>query len=365
MVKLLDIYSDYLICSTSQTSATVVSRLLDNEVSHDKFSRFLSCELLDSKKLWRDIKALVREHENENGFLVFDDSIIEKAYTDCSDLICWYWDHSQNRNVKGINLLSAFYVSEKTVGAVELRVPVQFELVKKTLHYCVIKTRKEMQKSPKTKNEMLREMIVQSLANQLKFKYILADSWFSSAENMTFIADKKKFFIFDLPQSRTAILAQGVPNKPDKKGEWTNINELDIPNNTPVVVWLKGIDFPVLITKQVFKEEDNKVAGVRFLVSNDLSLTNELFSTIYKKRWSVEEYHKSLKQNVSIAKSPTRTITTQSNHLYCAIWAYVKLEKIKFKTKLNHFNIKAKIYIKALKAAYLELATINAKITAA
>ncbi len=44
--------------------------------------------------------------------------------------------------------------------------------------------------------------------------------------------------------------------------------------------------------------------------------------------------------------------TSQTNHLFCSILAYVKL-KTKLKTKLNHFELKAKIYIKALKAAYL------------
>jgi len=90
-------------------------------------------------------------------------------------------------------------------------------------------------------------------------------------------------------------------------------------------------------------------------------LTDDQFTTTYKKRWSVEEYHKSLKQNTSIAKSPTRTLTTQSNHLFCSLWAYVKLEKLKYKTKLNHFNIKGKIYLKALKVAFQELAIIKAQ----
>ena len=119
------------------------------------------------------------------------------------------------------------------------------------------------------------------------------------------------------------------------------------------------MNFTVLLTRQVFKNEEDAPTGVRFLVSNDVRLTDEDFSKLYKKRWSVEEYHKSLKQNVGIAKSPTRTVTTQANHIYCSIWAYVKLEKLKCKTKLGHFEIKAKIYIKALKAAYIELERIH------
>ena len=88
-------------------------------------------------------------------------------------------------------------------------------------------------------------------------------------------------------------------------------------------------------------------------------MSDELFSTIYKKRWSVEEYHKSLKQNISIAKSPTRTLATQSNHVFALILAYVKLEKMKFINKLNHFALKTKIYHAALKAAFNELSILK------
>lgn len=361
MEKLLDFYTDYLISSTSQTSATGLSRLLDNTISHDSITRFLSNNNFDSKSLWTFIKPLVREHENVNACLVFDDCIIEKQYTDENSLICWHWDHAKGRNIKGINLLSAFYVTQKDEKSESVRLPIMFELILKTVLYCLIKTKRETRKSPVTKNELMQTMIQQCIHNQLKFKYILADSWFASTDNMHFIASKKKFFVFDLQDNRLAILADSVTEKPNKKTQWTNIKSLDMPNNTPVRVWLKDMDFPVLVTKQIFKNENDKTTGVRFLVSNDFSLTDEDFTTIYKKRWSVEEYHKSLKQNVGIAKSPTRTVITQTNHLFCSILAYVKLEKLKLKTKLNHFELKAKIYIKALKAAYAELTNIKSQ----
>ena len=108
------------------------------------------------------------------------------------------------------------------------------------------------------------------------------------------------------------------------------------------------MDFPVLVIKHIFKNEDKEKTGVAFLVSNDLSLTDLNFGILCKKRWSVEEYHKSLNQNASIVKSPIRTITTQTNHLYYSILACVKPKKIK-----------GKIYIKALKAAYTELKNIK------
>jgi len=48
-----------------------------------------------------------------------------------------------------------------------------------------------------------------------------------------------------------------------------------------------------------------------------------------------------------LAKSPTRTVTTQNNHLFMTIYAVFKLECLKIKHKINHFAIRAKLFIKA------------------
>ena len=356
MNNMLDIYTDYLISSTGQTSATGLANLLDGQISHDSVTRFLNTKDLASKALWQSVKPFVRTHQSQYACLAFDDCIIEKEYTDQNELISWHWDHAKGRSVKGINLLTAFYITQKDENSSVVCLPVLFELVLKTLIFSVIKTRKETRQSPITKNEMMQVMISQCIHNQLLFRYILADSWYASSANMHFIANKNKYFIFDLKDNRLATFSA---EKPGKKTNWTNISELVIPDNTPVKVWLKDMDFAVLLTKQTFTNEADKPTGVRFLVTNDLSLTNEEFLILYKKRWKIEEYHKSLKQNASIAKSPTRTVLTQSTHLYCSIMAYIKLEKLKWSTKLNQTQIKAKIYVKALKAAFEELTLLK------
>lgn len=51
--QLLDLYSDYLICSFGQTTATGLSALLAGSLSHDKITRFLSEKDFTSKDLWR------------------------------------------------------------------------------------------------------------------------------------------------------------------------------------------------------------------------------------------------------------------------------------------------------------------------
>ena len=73
----------------------------------------------------------------------------------------------------------------------------------------------------------------------------------------------------------------------------------------------------------------------------------------------IECYHKSLKQNVSLAKSPTQTVTTQTNHFFAALCGLIKLERLKGQTKLNHFALKSKLYLSALHAAFSTLRTLT------
>jgi hypothetical protein len=138
------------------------------------------------------------------------------------------------------------------------------------------------------------------------------------------------------------------------KGQWTSLDKLFLIPNQPVKVWLKDLEIEVILCKFVFTNKDGST-GEMFLVSNDLELSTDQFETFYKKRWSVEEYHKSIKQNASLAKSPTRTLKTQTAHVFASLFAYIKLEKLKFIHKTNHFALKSKIYFEALKVAWVNL----------
>jgi hypothetical protein len=149
----LELYSDYLICTNGFATATGLSAVLDGEISHDKITRFLSEREYTSKDLWKEVKSTVREIEREDGCLIFDDTIQEKAWTDENEVMCWHYDHCQGRTVKGINILNAVYYSS------EVSIPVAFEVVRKPTRFCDIKTRKEKRASLVTKNELLREMI--------------------------------------------------------------------------------------------------------------------------------------------------------------------------------------------------------------
>ncbi len=340
----LDLYTDYLISNTSYATATGLSSMLGGEISHDSVTRFLSSRTYTSKDLWLEVKRTVRKIEEESGCLIFDDTIQEKQWTDENEVICWHYDHCQGRSVKGINLLNALYHTG------DVSIPVAFEVVKKPIQFCDIKTKQVKRMATVTKNELMRAMIQQCLNNRLQFRYVLMDSWFTAKENQEFIVDKDKHFIGALKDNR--LVALSVDDK--KQGKFTRVSDIALEDKQAVRGWLKGYPHEVLIVRRIFTNKDGSTATVN-LVCSDLTLTGKKVAAIYQKRWKVEEFHKSLKSNAGLAKSPTRTPTTQNNHIFMAIMAVFKLECLKIKHQTNHFALKAKLYIKAIRQAFAEL----------
>jgi hypothetical protein len=345
MDNLLDLYSDYLISSFGQTTATGLATLLKGDLSHDHITRFLSGKPHTSADLWTIAKPFVRRIQSDHSVMIVDDSIAEKPYTDENDIICWHYDHAHNRTVKGINFLTSLYHSQG------VSLPVGFALLAKTEHYVDKKDGKEKRRSPISKNEHYRTLLEQAVQNRIPFRYVLNDVWYASAENMMVIKHTlHKEFIMPIKTNRKVALR--LADK--QQGRYVRVDTLELEQNVTYTIYVEGVDFPLLLVKQVFVNEDGST-GILYLVTGDTTLSSDDIPTIYQKRWNVEPYHKSLKQHASLEKSPTQTVTTQTNHFFAALCAFIKLEMLKSTTKLNHFALKTKLYVNALQVAFATL----------
>lgn len=343
--NIFDLYVDYLISSFGAVTATGLSSVLEGVVSHDKITRMLSEKPKNSEDLWHIVKPLIRQIEIPDGILIIDDSISEKPSTDENGIVCWHYDHCQGRSVRGINFMTALYCIQNTA------LPVGFQLIAKTEYYTDPKDGKEKRRCPVPKNQYCRDMIKQAAVNRIQFRYVLADVWFASAENMMFIRhDVKKDFVMPVKTNRKIALSYDDR----REGRYVRADTAVFRTDTPIEIFLEHVDFPMLLIKQVFANKDGST-GILYLATSDTAMTYEQITTTYRKRWNVECYHKSLKQNVSSEKSPTKTVTTQTNHFFASVCGYIKLEIFKVSNKLNHFAMKAKIYNKALQTAFAEL----------
>ena len=231
---LLDLYTDYLIVGFSQTTATGFSSVLNNQVTHDMATQLVSSGYISSQRLWSIVKPMCEEIEDENGALIIDDSIEAKPYTDCNDLICWHFDHTVNRSVKGVNFVSAIYDNWK------MSLPTGVCFVKKDMIY-IDKQGKTKRKSSISKQEHFRTLVKHGVQH-LRFRYVLADSWFACSDNMEFVVeDCGRDFIMAMKENRKVALS-----KHDKaNGKYISIKEA-VSEGCVRSVYVEQLDFPIL-----------------------------------------------------------------------------------------------------------------------
>lgn len=347
---LLDLYTDYLICSIGQTTGTGLSALLGGSVSHDRIQRFLGGQEFTSADLWHFVcvKPHVRAVEHRDGCIIVDDSIPEKPYTDENDIIAWHYYHSKGTTIKGINFLSALY----HVSGLELSLPTGFRLVRKTELYVDKKDGKTKRRDPISKNEHYQALL---------YRFVLNDVWYAcepaNPDNMRFIkVELERDFIMPLKTNRKVALSEA-----DKRqGRYIRVDSVPLATGEVVTVYLEGIDFPLISVKQLFVNEDGSQV-TQYLVCSDVIYTFDQITTIYNSslRSSVERGRVSQVPQAerffgTFAHSHSRHPDPSSHNLplFASLCGYVKLELLKVSNDLNHFALKSSIYLRAMQVAF-------------
>jgi len=353
MSSLEEYYQDFLLSSFGKIEMTKLAKLTGK--SHDVFTKnlLLNDSLDDESKLWGKIKSFLRDYENEdNGCIIIDDSLLHKPHTKVNDTVCWHFDHVSGKSVKGIMMLNFQYTDNSGIS-----IPLGYEIITKTENNWSEEHQKFIKKSMFTKNEIMQDKLkILHFCNEVKYKYILMDKWFTTSGNIEFIDNiLKKKFVAPVKKNRKVALSLEAKNK----GRYVNIDSIDMGACSSRLIYLKGCNIPLNIGKQIVKNGNDGEPMYLYLITNDMDLSFNQTLEIYQKRWKIEEYHKSLKQNLKIEHSPTKVELSQRNHINLTIYAFIKLEKLHLNYKMNHFAIKEKIYIEALKVAYTKVTELQ------
>ncbi|MDP2207586.1 MAG: transposase [Bacteroidota bacterium] len=345
---MLDFYSNYIISSFDRVTATSGARLTDDTISHDRITRFLNDET-SSRNLWQHVKRIVRDIQSPDGVIIVDDTIIAKPHMDENEIVCWHYDHQNGKYVKGMNLISFLYES----NAVHL--PVSYAIIEKTELYTDDSTGCQKRRSSISKNKYFQRLLRTCRRNNLPFRYVLSDVWYASAENMNFVRRTlKRHFVMPLKSNRKVALSKAHK----RVKNYVTVETLDYTNSSLRTIYLEEVEFPLLLVKQVFTNEDGS-EGILYLVTSDTTLTYEKIIALYQKRWSIECYHKALKQQCGVGRSPARTMRTQSTHIHCSMCAFVKLELLSKITSVSHEGLKLNLHIHAIKTSFKYLQSLQ------
>jgi hypothetical protein len=160
----------------------------------------------------------------------------------------------------------------------DISLPVAFYLVTKTEMVIDQKSGNARRQSTLTKNERFRNMLTACVHNSITFRYVLNDAWYASADNMKFIASTlKKQFIMPLKANRK--VARSLSAK--RRGQYQAVESLVLEARVVQQIYLEEVGFPLLLTKQVFINEDRST-GTLYLVTNEMTLDAEQMTGLYQ-----------------------------------------------------------------------------------
>ncbi len=103
-------YCQYLLSSQINYTMTNLAEHMKS-ISHDKINYYLKNEKLTPRILWENVKELIVT--DENAYIIFDDSVLDKRYSEEIEIVRRQYSGNEHGVLKGIGLVSCIYVNPK------------------------------------------------------------------------------------------------------------------------------------------------------------------------------------------------------------------------------------------------------------
>ena len=318
-------YINFVIATPSVYSCTEAARVQPpdaNPPAHDSLNRLLYRLPADSEALWTEAKPAVK---TDQGILVIDDSTLDKPYAQQMELVTRHWSGKHKQVVLGINLITLMWTDGDS------QIPCDYRLYNKDADGL-------------SKNDHFQSLI--STAHQRGFtpQCVVFDSWYSSLKNLKTIRQYHWHWLTQLKSNRHVNL--------DKQGN-RPIRELPI-SDKGTIVHLKGYGL-IKVFKIVSLHGD-----IEYWATSNLSM-NHLYRLKYAElSWSIEVYHRGIKQFVGVERCFARKAIAQRNHIGLALRAFLRLERYCFSNGISWFEAKTNIIRDAVRTYLAEpIYTLN------
>jgi hypothetical protein len=82
------------------------------KISHDQINRYLKTAKITPSTLWSNVKNDIQV--DEEGYLVFDDTVLDKKYSQKIELVRKQYSGNAHGVVRGIGVVNCVYVNSKT-----------------------------------------------------------------------------------------------------------------------------------------------------------------------------------------------------------------------------------------------------------
>ncbi len=281
-----ELYKSFLQATSMRYSGLSLSEVSPINLSHDSVSRWLSSQKFRPREVFEIANDFI--DKEEPCLLIADDSVLSKQRSKNIDLVQYQYSGNEHDVIAGIGLVNLLWHGLATNESV----PVDFRVYNK-------------ESDGKTKNTHFCEMLKLAKTRGITPDAVVMDSWYSSLNNLKCIRDLGWVWVTNLKKNRKV-----------NRGEI--LSELEIPEEG-LQIHLRGYGWV-----HVFKFEA-KNGRIDYVTTNMENATREKVYKIVKSRWSIEVYHREIKQTCGIERCQARTGRAQRNHILLSIMAWFAL----------------------------------------
>ena len=289
MPEPLWLYLMALLYFTNITTCSAMADALDS-ASHDRLTRMLQGTWSGHTLLNLALRTLFTV---AGGYLILDDTVVEKPYARLLGEAAWVWSSKQKKVVFGVSMVLLVW----TDG--QIRIPLAFRL---------------WHKGGASKFDLALELLSYA-RNRLRCKpqFVLFDSWYPSKKLLKRLRDYGWYFICQLKKNRHF---EGRPL----------VRYLQQPYWQALGYLTGGIKVFVVRYRR------------KYYATNRLSLTAKEVRTLYRKRQEVEEVIRVLKSHLSLEAcqagyrrsseaQPRGQEGAQEHHIALCLVAYLIVER--------------------------------------
>ncbi len=265
-------------------------------------------------QLWEEAQSHVTV---DTGLLIIDDTTLDKPYARTIELVRRHWSGKHRRVVPGINLVTLLWSDGNAC------IPCDYRLYDKP-------------RDGATKNDHFHTMLTTAFERGFVPRLVAFDSWYSSLANLKLIRSYGWHWLTQLKANRHV--------DPDRTGNRPLAEVSIAPHGS--IVHLKGYGL-IKVFRIVTPDGDTE-----HWATNHLEMSCAEQETWAGQVWTIEDYHRGLKQFCGVERAQVRAARAQRNHIGLAIRAFLRFEHARLRTGTSWFETKMEI-IRAAVRAYL------------
>jgi hypothetical protein len=318
------IYCQFLLNTQTNYTCTYLADHFQH-LDENSIYRYLKSEKLTPRLVWEKATSVIEY--NPNGYLIFDDTIINKDFSTKIDGVRTQYSGNAHDIIKGIGVVTCLYYNP--------------ELDK----YWIVDFRIfDPDKDGKSKLDHVRDMLTNIAHSDSRkqlfdgIQIVLMDTWYATTEMMLLIdRDYHKIYYCPIKSNRRVDDSSGQKDYQLAKDlVWTTVEK-----HKGKLVKIKK--FPGSYKHRLFRVVISN-GKTELIVTNDLSQDSTIEAQKESaNRWKIEQLHRESKGNTGLEKCQCRGNRSQRNHICCAFLVWHCLTEKARQIGLNIYQVKERI----------------------